>query len=129
MNKIFLLFLIFIVFSFSGCSTKGKKVYVKYKKSKVYSQGISKKSYSHPQMKPYTIRGISYGPTIVSVGDEFDGKASWYGPDFHGKLTSNGETYNMHDMTAAHKTLPMNTIVKVTNEANGLVTIVRVNDR
>ncbi|OHE18191.1 MAG: hypothetical protein A2540_01700 [Sulfurimonas sp. RIFOXYD2_FULL_37_8] len=80
-------------------------------------------------MKPYVIRGIKYYPTIVSVGDEFNGNASWYGPDFHGKLTSNGEIYNMYDMTAAHKTLPMNTVVKVTNKRNGLSTVVRINDR
>ncbi|OHE06273.1 MAG: hypothetical protein A2329_00580 [Sulfurimonas sp. RIFOXYB2_FULL_37_5] len=80
-------------------------------------------------MKPYVIRGIKYYPTTVSVGDEFKGNASWYGPDFHGKLTSNGEIYNMYDMTAAHKTLPMNTVVKVTNKRNGLSTVVRINDR
>ncbi|MBT5935696.1 MAG: septal ring lytic transglycosylase RlpA family protein [Sulfurimonas sp.] len=80
-------------------------------------------------MRPYTIRGIKYYPTVVSVGDESKGNASWYGPDFHGKLTSNGETYNMYDMTAAHKTLPMNTIVKVTNLRNNLTTVVRINDR
>jgi rare lipoprotein A len=90
---------------------------------------MDKKTYSHPTMRPYVIRGIRYYPTVVSVGDEFRGNASWYGPDFHGKHTSNGETYNMYDMTAAHKTLPMNTIVKVTNKSNGMSTVVRINDR
>ena len=80
-------------------------------------------------MRPYVIRGIKYYPTVVSVGDSFKGNASWYGPDFHGKLTSNGEIYNMYDMTAAHKTLPMNTIVKVTNKKNDLSVVVRINDR
>ena len=80
-------------------------------------------------MRPYVIRGIRYYPTVVNVGDTFKGNASWYGPDFHGKLTSNGEVYNMYDMTAAHKTLPMNTIVKVTNLRNGKSAVVRVNDR
>lgn len=80
-------------------------------------------------MRPYEIRGIKYYPTVVSIGDSFSGIASWYGPDFHGKKTSNGETYNMYDMTAAHKTLPMNTIVKVLNKKNGLTTVVRINDR
>ncbi|MBA3026318.1 MAG: septal ring lytic transglycosylase RlpA family protein [Sulfurimonas sp.] len=80
-------------------------------------------------MRSYVIYGIRYYPAPASVGDEFNGLASWYGPDFHGKLTSNGETYNMYDMTAAHKTLPMNTIVKVTNANNGLNTVVRINDR
>ncbi|MDY5466339.1 MAG: RlpA-like double-psi beta-barrel domain-containing protein, partial [Campylobacter sp.] len=64
-------------------------------------------------MRPYTINGKTYYPTTVSVGDTASGIASWYGPNFHGKKTSNGETYNMNAMTAAHKTLPMNTMVRV----------------
>ncbi len=80
-------------------------------------------------MRPYTVHGKRYYPTVVRSGEKFYGKASWYGPNFHGKTTSNGETYNMHNMTAAHKTLPMNTIVKVTNRSNGRTAIVRVNDR
>ena len=80
-------------------------------------------------MRPYTINGKTYYPTTVSVGDTASGIASWYGPDFHGKKTSNGETYNMNAMTAAHKTLPMNTMVRVTNLDNGAQTTVRINDR
>lgn len=57
------------------------------------------------------------------------GIASWYGPKFHGKLTANGESYNMDDFTAAHKTLPFNTIVRVTNRENGKEVDVRINDR
>ena len=70
-------------------------------------------------MRPYTINGKTYYPTTVSVGDTALGIASWYGPNFHGKKTSNGETYNMNAMTAAHKTLPMNTMVRVTNLSSG----------
>ena len=122
----------------SACSTRGKNTYRNYDvmQTKHYSANknhhspvMDQKTYSHPTMRPYVIRGIKYYPAVVSVGDKFRGNASWYGPDFHGKLTSNGETYNMYDMTAAHKTLPMNTIVKVTNEKNGLSTVVRINDR
>jgi rare lipoprotein A len=80
-------------------------------------------------MRPYTVLGKRYHPTIAHIGDEFKGVASWYGPDFHAKKTSNGEIYNMYAMTAAHKTLPMNTVVKVENLENGLSCIVRVNDR
>jgi rare lipoprotein A len=80
-------------------------------------------------MRPYEINGKRYFPTMVEVGDSFDGIASWYGPDFHGKKTSNGETYNMYDLTAAHKTLPMNTVVKVTNLKNKRSVVVRINDR
>jgi rare lipoprotein A len=138
MNRIISAILIFSVLFFTACSTRGKRVYNahKYSSPKSYSSNknahssvMDKKTYSHPTMRPYVIRGIRYYPTVVSVGDEFDGRASWYGPDFHGKHTSNGEIYNMYDMTAAHKTLPMNTIVKVTNIDNGLTTVVRVNDR
>ncbi|MDA7816783.1 septal ring lytic transglycosylase RlpA family protein [Sulfurimonas sp.] len=136
MNKIYILLLALVVVFNAGCSSKGKRTYKNFGKTKTYSsnknshnQTINKKDYSHPTMRPYVIRGIKYYPTVVSVGDVFRGNASWYGPDFHGKLTSNGETYNMYDMTAAHKTLPMNTIVKVTNLKNGLTTVVRINDR
>ena len=80
-------------------------------------------------MRPYTVRGKTYRPHPVKVGDTFDGVASWYGPDFHAKATSNGETYNMHAHTAANKTLPMNTIVRVYNKDNGKTTVVRINDR
>lgn len=138
MNKLYSIILILILLFLNGCSTRGKRTYKNYNfsQTKSYSPdkhahnaSMDKKNYSHPTMRPYTIRGIKYYPTVVSVGDKFKGNASWYGPDFHGKLTSNGETYNMYDMTAAHKTLPMNTIVKVTNRRNGLTTVVRINDR
>lgn len=130
MNKILAFFVIGLLIS--GCSTRGVKYYGGVKSSGVsgsYSSSMDRKTYSHSTMRPYVVRGIRYTPKMVSVGDEFNGYASWYGPDFHGKLTSNGETYNMYDMTAAHKTLPMNTIVKVTNRRNGLSTVVRINDR
>jgi hypothetical protein len=55
--------------------------------------------------------------------------ASWYGWDFHGRQTANGEVYNMYDRTAAHRTLPFGTMVRVTNLRNGLNTVVRINDR
>jgi rare lipoprotein A len=80
-------------------------------------------------MKPYEIEGKWYYPIPAIKGETFIGKASWYGPDFHGKITSNGERYNMHKRTAAHKTLPINTYVRVTNLNNGLKTVVRINDR
>ncbi|PAF54576.1 hypothetical protein BKH42_00555 [Helicobacter sp. 13S00482-2] len=80
-------------------------------------------------MRPYKVGEKWYYPTRVDVGEIFDGIASWYGPNFHSKKTSNGEIYNMHAHTAASKTLPMNTIVKVHNKENGKITIVRINDR
>ena len=57
------------------------------------------------------------------------GKASWYGPGFHGRFTANGERFNTHAMTAAHKTLPFGTRVKVINARTGRSVVVRINDR
>jgi rare lipoprotein A len=79
--------------------------------------------------KPYTVLGQRYEPLQTHTGFVQTGIASWYGPDFHGKKTSNGETYDMHAMTAAHKTLPLGVYVKVQNRDNGRETVVRVNDR
>ena len=62
-------------------------------------------------------------------GDSQRGIASWYGPGFHGRQTANGETYDMGAMTAAHKTLPFDTVVEVRNRDNGRRTRVRINDR
>ena len=57
------------------------------------------------------------------------GVASWYGPRFHGRRTANGEIFNQHEMTAAHRRLPLGTVVKVTNLDNGKSVVVRINDR
>jgi rare lipoprotein A len=79
--------------------------------------------------KPYQVLGKWYQPVPDSKGFRERGIASWYGADFHGKKTSNGEIYDMHEMTAAHKTLPLGTRVKVYNLENNKETEVRVNDR
>jgi rare lipoprotein A len=60
---------------------------------------------------------------------EITGSASWYGGKFHGRKTANGERYNQNALTAAHKTLPFGTKVRVTNESNGKSVVVRINDR
>ena len=79
--------------------------------------------------RPYVIKNRTYYPLPSSEGYVEIGVASWYGSDFHGRATSNGETYNMHDMTAAHKLLPMHTMLLVSNLDNGREIVVRVNDR
>ena len=79
--------------------------------------------------KPYTVRGKTYYPLLSSHGFREEGIASWYGKDFHGKKTANGESYDMYGMTAAHKLLPFNTKVRVTNKENGKSIVVRINDR
>ena len=80
-------------------------------------------------IKDYVDRGIHYYPKYVNKGLVKYGKASWYGKPFHGRLTANGERYSMYQMTAAHRTYAMNTIVKVTNLNNKKSVIVRINDR
>ena len=60
---------------------------------------------------------------------ELKGVSSWYGPNFHGKLTANGEVYDMYGVTAAHKTLTLGTVIRVTNLDNGKSLILRINDR
>jgi rare lipoprotein A len=78
--------------------------------------------------KPYQVAGVWYYPAEDWDYDE-TGIASWYGPDFHAKQTANGEVFDMNAVTAAHKTLPMPSIVRVTNLENGRSLVVRVNDR
>jgi len=77
---------------------------------------------------PYQIAGRWYVPQI-EMGYDKTGIASWYGPNFHGKLTANGEVYNKYAMTAAHKTLPLPSVVRVTNLENGKKIVLRINDR
>ena len=79
-------------------------------------------------------QGDSFRPSFAAGGgaepnEQMRGLASWYGPGFHGKQTANGEDYDQNGMTAAHKLLPMNTWVKVTNLENGKTAVVRINDR
>ena len=78
--------------------------------------------------KPYQVAGNWYYPAPGDGYDE-DGIASWYGPDFNGKPTANGEIYNMHRLTAAHPTLPMPCYAAVTNSQTGRTIVVRINDR
>src|ERR1700689_1825406 len=78
--------------------------------------------------KPYTVAGRVYVPE-EDVNYREEGLASWYGDDFHGRLTANGEVFDMSSLTAAHPTLPMPCYARVTNLGNGKSLIVRVNDR
>ena len=131
LNRIYsVAFLIFCSsFLFTGCSTKQTYDYSSYRKDTGDKSINNSEAMHRATMRPYNVFGIRYYPFVANVGDQFDGIASWYGPDFHAKKTSNGEIYNMYAMTAAHKTLPMNTVVRVDNLDNGRSTIVRINDR
>lgn len=89
----------------------------------VHQSRAVKKAYS------YTVRGKRYQTLAHSKGFEQQGNASWYGPGFHGRKTANGEVYDMNELTAAHRELPLGTRVEVTNPANGKKVVVRINDR
>lgn len=95
-----------------------------------YSQAAAIKGQggSYKVGKPYKIMGTWYYPQEDYSYSEV-GIASWYGEDFHAKKTANGENYDMNTLTAAHRTLPLPSIVKVTNLENGRSLVLRVNDR
>src|SRR5262245_27499003 len=77
---------------------------------------------------PYQIGGVWYYPKVDYTYDQ-TGIASWYGPGFDGKATANGEIYDQNALTAAHNTLPLPTVVRVTNLENGRAIELRINDR
>lgn len=137
LDKLVALFLIII---FTGCGSRygyvDKSYYSssysnqQYQKTATKTQKINDSQAMHrATMRSYEVFGKTYHPTVAHVNDKFSGIASWYGPDFHAKKTSNGEIYNMYGQTAAHKTLPMNTMLRVDNLENGKSTVVRINDR
>jgi len=82
-----------------------------------------------PKLQPYSIKGKTYWPIQSALGYNEIGTASWYGMDFHGKKTATGEIYDMFGVSAAHKTLPLGTKVRVTNLENGRELELTVNDR
>jgi len=82
-----------------------------------------------PKISPYSVMGKTYWPVQSGLGFQEEGLASWYGIDFHGKKTATGETYDMFSVSAAHKTLPLGTKVRVTNLENGRELELVVNDR
>lgn len=101
-----------------------------YRKSGSYYKNLNAQRNSHlPKGKAYTVLGKRYVPYASAEGFEEIGIASWYGPGFHGKKTSNGETFNTYSMTAAHKLLPFNSNILITNLENGKTCVVRINDR
>ncbi|MDD7804815.1 MAG: septal ring lytic transglycosylase RlpA family protein [Endozoicomonas sp. (ex Botrylloides leachii)] len=90
---------------------------------------VPKPHYGRVKHTPYELMGVTYKPIKSANGYVKEGIASWYGTKFHGKKTANGEVYDMFEMTAAHKTLPLPSYVKVTNLDNNRWVVLRVNDR
>jgi len=80
-------------------------------------------------LRPYVVAGRRFTPIADNRGFRQEGLASWYGKQFHGKRTANGETYDMYAMTAAHPTLPIPSYARVTRKSSGQSVIVRINDR
>lgn len=127
---------VLLIIAIFGCAPKGRYYQHQDSAPKVVPQKVTSldavakyESYAKANMRPYTIRGIRYQPLTTGKGFSDKGGASWYGQKFHGHLTSNGETYDMYQMSAAHKTLPLPSYVRVTNLKNGKQVVVRVNDR
>lgn len=126
LNHVFLLLLSFpLLFGLSACSEIefGSHVY----KSLEGPENTANAG-NFKVGKPYTVMGRTYYPKETYNYSE-TGIASWYGPGFHGKRTASGETYSQNELTAAHRTLQMPSLVRVTNLANGRSVVVRVNDR
>lgn len=115
------LFCLFILIGLAACSSKPDPARM---------SGLPAASGNFKVGKPYQVDGVWYYPNIDPDYSE-TGLASWYGDGdgFHGKPTANGERYDMYALTAAHKTLPLPSIVKVTNLENGRTLNLRINDR
>ncbi|MCL1125196.1 septal ring lytic transglycosylase RlpA family protein [Shewanella surugensis] len=145
-KNITLIFSLAILFIISGCSSNKSNTdnpnagrYAMDKdKAPTSAPDVSKVKDATPQYeaysrggnrKKYTVMGKSYTVLNSGKGYQATGIASWYGLKFHGHLTANGEVYDMYAMSAAHKTLPLPSFVKVTNTGNGKTVVVRVNDR
>lgn len=104
-----------------GCSSSGPK--------STSTDDPTDENYIGPYPKPYKVLGKWYQPLPHAKGFKQTGLASWYGKDFHGKPTASGEIYDMHKISAAHKTLPLGTFVRVINFDNSRKLDVRINDR
>src|ERR1700738_5314662 len=120
----------------ANCASSGKfasRVDPKYGVSSsprvvAFGEPVPKGGGTYRVGKPYSVAGRVYVPEEDTSYRE-EGLASWYGDDFHGRLTANGEVFDMASLTAAHPTLPMPSYARVTNLSNGKSLIVRVNDR
>ncbi len=123
------IFLFIVVILIQGCTSSvevaanlGKKYLIPKEQKSIKQKPIYKIG------KKYNVGGKYYYPK-KDLNYNKTGIASWYGPKFHGKLTANGEIYNQYSLTAAHKTLPLPSAVKVTNLKNNKSLVLRINDR
>jgi len=115
-----------LIIGIFGCAGSKEQIRVSsYKKPAI----VLPKTMDGRVPKSYSVNGVAYYPLLSGEGFVQKGMASWYGKDFHGRKTSNGEIYNMYGKTAAHKTLPFGTYVRVENLSTQKEVIVRINDR
>jgi rare lipoprotein A len=121
------LVLISVVLACTTCATKKHRV--PRPKPPTKKLVVLEERAGGPAARPYLINGERYYPLSKSQGFVQFGKASWYGKKFHGRPTSSGEIYDMYQMTAAHKTLPLGTYVRAKNLTNKKHVIVKINDR
>lgn len=114
----------------AGCSSSKKKDPFAGIGSPYYSKAgpLPKGGGRYHVGKPYEVAGVRFAPKEQPGYDKV-GVASWYGPQFHRRMTSNGEWFDMNELTAAHATLPLPSYAKVTNLENGHNVVVRINDR
>jgi len=117
------LVLLFLAFGLSACAETTLVV----DQTKMITQQTTQ-TYGYKVGQPYQVDGVWYYPAVNYDYDE-TGIASWYGPGFVGQATASGEIYDQYAMTAAHKTLPLPTLVRVTNLENGRQIQLRINDR
>jgi len=129
-------FLAVLVVMMSGCTAFNGGTYLNSdsKNSNLYPPGDVRNNQASATgvgttMAPYMMLGKDYFPVPAKIGDVSDGSANWYDSNKNGAFTFSQEKYSMYAMTAAHKTLPLNTLVKVTNLKNSRSTVVRINDR
>ncbi len=114
----------------SGCATPAQPRQSTAVKRPVYTPKPPRsKAPGTATQKSYKVMGKWYHPVSQATGFSQQGKASWYGKKFHGRKTANGERYDMYGISAAHKTLPLGTYVRVDNLDNGRKLDVRLNDR
>ena len=129
-----LLLILLLTFLVNGCATTGASGQPEQVSSPTpATQGNLSPSTETPpktsSAKSYVVKGKKYQVQQAAQGHEEKGTASWYGKRFHGRRTSSGERFDMHAMTAAHKNLPLASLIQVTNLENGRSAVVRVNDR
>ncbi|NLZ11146.1 MAG: septal ring lytic transglycosylase RlpA family protein [Alcaligenaceae bacterium] len=131
--------LILLLAVLAGCSSSGKRSGGYYQNDgpgsgapdiNAIPNAIPRiEAYAPANFRPYSVFGRRYVPISGNVPFREEGIASWYGRQFHGNKTANGEIYDMYAMTAAHPTLPIPSYAKVTRPATGRTIVVRINDR